>query len=273
MNQVYRTIRISKQNFHQQLNRMLEMEEEKAMLRLVLDQIRRDHPGMGAKVIYRKIQPVCMGRDRFIAFYNEEGFRTKRIRNYRRTTNSNGVIRFPNLLLDYKLTGVNQVLVSDITYYEMSGRFYYLIFIMDLYSRKIKGHAASKTLRTVDTTMPAIKMVLKNLSNDHKLIFHSDGGGQFYSKQFLALTKGRFKHSMCESIYENAHAERVNGTIKNDYVKPYDPKDFRQLARMLKKAVSMYNDSRPHQSLGYMTPSQFEEKADKNKENIMFNNT
>lgn len=261
MNRVYKVVGMSKQNFRQRMDSFLVIEEEKAQLRRIIIQIREDHPTMGAKVMYHMIRPACMGRDRFINFYNEEGLRVKKMRNYRKTTNSNGVIRFPNLLETFELTGVNQVFVSDITYYEMGNRFNYLTFIMDLYSRKIKGYAASITLSTEDTTIPAIKMVLKTMPRGKKSIFHSDGGGQYYSKEFLALTKERFNNSMCETVYENAHAERVNGTIKNGYVKPTYPKNFRQLTRALKNAVNKYNDHRPHQSLGLLTPSQFEEKS------------
>ncbi len=243
------------------MDRFLTIEEEKAQLGTIIRQVREDHPTMGAKVLYHMIKPICMGRDRFIAFYNNEGFRVKKIRNYRKTTNSNGVIRFPNLIEGHELTGVNQVFVSDITYYEMEGRFYYLTFIMDLYSRKIKGYAASRTLRTVDTTIPALKSLLKVLPKGHKAIFHSDGGGQYYSREFLAITKERFHNSMCETVYENAHAERVNGTIKNAYVKPASPNNIKELTKELQKAVNKYNDQRPHQSLGMLTPSQFEEMA------------
>ncbi|MGZ5282587.1 MAG: integrase core domain-containing protein, partial [Bacteroidia bacterium] len=62
-------------------------------------------------------------------------------------------------------------------------------------------------------------------------------------------------------IYENAHAERINGTIKNGYLAGYAPQDFNELKNMLKKAVEMYNTQRPHQSLGGLTPWQFEHEG------------
>lgn len=261
MNQLYKAIGTTKQNIHQRLDCYLVMEEEKAILLPVMRQIREDHPGMGAKMMYEKLQTVCMGRDRFIDYYNEKGFKLQQTKNYRRTTDSSGVIRFPNYLEGRELTGVNQAFVSDITYYEINGRFYYLTLITDVYSRKIKGHKASKTLKTTDTTIPALKMVLKNLPPGKKPIFHSDGGGQYYCKEFLKLTEGRFINSMCECAYENPHAERLNGTIKNYYLKHWDPKDFNELTKMLDKAVDMYNNGRPHQSLGKLTPQQFEQSS------------
>ena len=60
---------------------------------------------------------------------------------------------------------------------------------------------------------------------------------------------------MCESVYENAHAERINGTIKNDYLIHYGPQDYSQLIGMTTKAVMKYNLERPHQSLGNLSPN------------------
>ncbi len=262
MNQIYRVIGTSKQNMHQRLNHYLGQEETKALLHPLLDELRQEHPRMGAKLCYLKRHPEGMGQDRFLGFYAECGLKLDPTRNPRKTTNSNGVIRFPNLLAGRELSGVNQGFVSDITYYELNGRFHYLTFIMDVYSRMIKGFSASQTLKTTFTTIPALQMVLKGLpAGPPRPIFHSDGGGQYYSKEFLALTKGRFRNSKAQSVYENAHAERVNGIIKNDYIKPYNPQNFRQLKTMLAKAVTYYNYERPHGSLKNMTPASFDKRG------------
>jgi putative transposase len=161
------------------------------------------------------------------------------------------------------LDGVNQVWVSDITYYDLNNQFYYLTFVMDQYSRKIKGFHASRYLSTEHTTIPALKMAMKYLHTGQKPIIHSDGGGQYYSKAFLHLTENRFSNSMGESAYENPHAERLNRTIKNSYLKHYQPKDFQQLAKQLARAVEMYNDGKPHDALAGLTPKEFEKLMSK----------
>jgi transposase InsO family protein len=199
-----------------------------------------------------------MGRDRFYRWYASVGLKVKPTKNWRRTTDSSGVIRFKNLVAGRKLDGVNQVWVSDITYYDLNEKFYYLTFVMDQYSRKIKGFHASKDLRTEQTTIPALRMAMRHLQSDHKPIIHSDGGGQYYSKSFLSLTDGKFINSMGESAYENPHAERLNRTIKNSYLRHYQPSDFGQLRRHLAKAVQMYNEGKPHDALKGLTPKQFE---------------
>lgn len=211
-----------------------------------------------------------MGRDRFIEFYKEQGLTLFKTKNFRRTTDSSGVTRFPNLLSGLELTHVNQALVSDITYFDLNGRFVYITFIMDLYSRKIKGYSLAKTLRTQETTIPALKLAMQKVPKNIRAIIHSDGGGQYYSREFMAMTKNRFINSMAESVYENAHAERVNGTIKNDYLIPSGPKDFNHLNKLLSQSVEKYNNHRPHQSLRYLTPTEFERKASSYPQNHAF---
>lgn len=179
-------------------------------------------------------------------------------KNWRRTTDSSGVIRFKNLVEGKKLDGTNQVWVSDITYYDLHDKFYYLTFVMDQYSRKIKGFHVSQDLSTEQTTIPALKMAMRYLQPGQKPIIHSDGGGQYYSKSFLSLTAGTFTNSMGVSAYENPHAERLNRTIKNSYLRHYHPNDFEQLKKYSAKAVHMYNDGKPHDALKGLTPKQFE---------------
>jgi len=87
------------------------------------------------------------------------------------------------------------------------------------------------------------------------LIFHSDGGGQYYSKEFLKVTKFYgIGNSMAKSVYENPFAERINGTIKNDYLKYYQPENFEELTNLSTKAVKLYNEEKPHKSLGGYSP-------------------
>jgi hypothetical protein len=65
-------------------------------------------------------------------------------------------------------------------------------------------------------------------------------------------------NSMGVDVYENPHAERVNGIIKNDYLIPYQPKNYDELEKMLTKAVNLYNTIRPHKSLKRLAPHVFE---------------
>jgi transposase InsO family protein len=271
MNVLYKAIGISKQSFHQHLNREMSYMEEASQLLMLIIQIRADHPRMSSRQMYRLLDPTHMGRDRFETFCFANGFKVSVKRAYHRTTNSWGVTRFNNLVTGYEFTGVNQVWVSDITYYRIGEKFYYLTFILDLHSRFIVGHSASESLLTISTTIPALAMALRMRKGFKELIIHSDGGGQYYCKDWLKLTqKNQIRNSMCESVYENAHAERINGIIKNDYLIYYGPQNYNQLITMTTKAVQKYNYERPHQSLGHISPNQYEKTLTAEKSYAQF---
>lgn len=247
------------------------IEEEKEQLKVLVRELRVNHPNMAVRELYKFIQPERMGRDKFEAFCFESGFRVKYPVNYCRTTDSRGVTRFDNLLEGLEVTRVNQVWVSDITYYRLGDRFYYLSFIMDLYTRRIVGYSCSKNLRTETTTIPALKKALRLRKGVvlAGLILHSDGGGQYYSKKFLGITKDvGILNSMCKTVYENPHAERLNGVIKNHYVIPYNPRSYTALVNDLDRAVNMYNIEKPHSAIEGLSPVNFEKQLSIKNSNI-----
>ncbi len=65
---------------------------------------------------------------------------------------------------------------------------------------------------------------------------------------------------MCTSAQDNAYAERINRTIKEEYINHWKPKNFGQLKAMIRKAVENYNNKRPHKHLGYKSPVAFEKE-------------
>ncbi|MEG5147046.1 IS3 family transposase [Microcoleus sp. AT8-B6] len=262
MNEVFSYTGYSKQAFHQKMNRQLRQREQEILLLPLIEELRNEHPGVAARQLYWILKPAGIGRDKFEQLCFENGYKLNRPRAYKRTTDSTGVIRFPNLLAGRELKGINQAWSSDITYYEIGNTVYYLTFILDLYSRKIKGYSVSRRLLTEHTTIPALQMALTNSQPAEGLIFHSDGGGQYYSKAFLELTKRHHIHnSMCDIVYENAHAERINGTIKNQYLKGYKPDSFSSLEKQTARAVYNYNNVRPHSSLKRATPNWYDKPA------------
>jgi putative transposase len=248
--------------------------EEQEQLIPLINEIRVDHPRMSARDIYFKLQPSCMGRDQFERFCMDTGYRIKQLRNFRVTTNSLGVTRFPNMIKDLEVTRVNQVFVSDITYFDLGSDTRYLTFIMDLYNREIVGYSESDNLRTESTTLPALHRLIKERGrlNLKGAIIHSDGGGQYYCNEFKTLTKslGMINSMTEEKVYENSHAERLNGIIKNNYLYPYGPTNVTSLKRLLDKAVYMYNTGKPHKALGKLTPKEFKDTID-NEDNSSSN--
>jgi hypothetical protein len=259
MNKIYQYLGCSKQAFHQRLDRELKQKEMELLLIPIIDQLRQEHPGVAARQLYWILKPQGIGRDRFERLCFANGYKLDTCKSFSRTTDSSGVVRFPNLIIGIELKGINQVWVSDITYYQISGKFYYLTFILDLFSRRIVGYHVSERLLTEQTTIPALLMAIETRKPGPGLIFHSDGGSQYYCKEFLKLTTdAKIKNSMCEMAYENPNAERINGTIKNQYLKGYNPTDFSSLKKMTSRAVHNYNFVKPHSSLKKHSPVAFE---------------
>lgn len=263
MNKLYKSVEISKQSFHQMMDRNLKIRSEQKQLLVLIYQIREDHPTMGVRDMYYKLRPQTMGRDRFENFCREEGLTLDRVKNWSKTTDSSGVIRFDNLLAEMNLTSINQAWQSDITYFEVKGKFYYITFIEDSFSRRILGYSVSKKLTTEETTLIALKMAIalrirKKMIIDG-VVFHSDGGGQYYAKDFLRLTKKTgIINSMCEYPWENGKVERLNGVIKNNYLVHREINSFEQLQKEVDRTVLLYNNEKPHIELQRKTPNEFE---------------
>lgn len=261
LNTFYKSIGISKQAVHKYFNRDLERKEERSYLLQIVYQIRQDHPTMCIRDMYFKINPNTLGRDAFENMCKAEGLSAVRYSNYRKTTDSRGVIRFGNLLTGLIIKKIDQVWQSDITYFDVRGKFYYITFILDAYSRRIVGHSTSKRLTTEQTTLVAIQLAFKTRGNKKLsgLILHSDGGGQYYDKEFIALiTKQGIISSMCEYPWDNGKAERINGVIKNNYLIHRNIKTFDELKQEVDRSVKLYNYEKPHIELKRKTPVTFE---------------
>lgn len=261
LNSLYEAIGISKQSFHQRMNRMLNQQAYEHQLLFLVYEVRENHPTMNSRDMWYLIKPEFIGRDKFELFCKEYGFVSKRFKNYKKTTNSSGVIRFVDITLGLKLTRINELWVSDITYYEVNGRFCYITFIMDAFSRKLVGYSVSKRLFTSQSTLPALRMAMKTRKgmNLEGTIFHSDGGGQYYENEFLELTEElKFKNSMCEYPWDNGKAERINGVIKNNYLIHRGINSFSKLEIEVDRAVRLYNEEKPHISLKRLSPNKFE---------------
>jgi len=260
---LYRTVGTLKQNVHGYISRLYSRKcLEEQILNMVFC-IRGDHPDLGLREIYFMITPIGLGRDAFESFCKRKGLNVRVYRNSYKTTDSSGTKYFPNLIEGLVLTHPNQVWQSDITYYSINGRFLFITLIQDAFTKIIVGHCASGNLETESTTIIALRMAIKRYKGEmlKDMIFHSDGGGQYYSAVFLEII-GRYKikSSMGKSCYENAMAESLNGVVKNKYLRFKNINSLADLNRELDHTVQLYNSSKPHSALGRMTPETFEKK-------------
>lgn len=259
LNQLYGAIGITKQAIHQYQKRQLIFDDKVSKLIIEVDELRSQHPGCGVEKMYDTLKPDFIGRDRFAELFMELGYRVKKIKNYHRTTMP-VASKYHNLIEGLIINKVNVLWQSDITYYDINGRFYYIVFIIDVYSRKVVGYCVSDSLRA-EANLIALRMALKLRSAP--MIHHSDKGSQYIDKRYVELlNQNNTAISMGLQAQDNAYAERINGIIKNEFIKYKNPQSFNQLNLEVKKAVEYYNSKRIHRSLPLkLTPCTLEKFA------------
>lgn len=199
-----------------------------------------------------------MGRDALFTLLAKENLLIRsRIRKVSTTYSGHWMRKWPNLIKNYKVTAPNQLWVSDITYWRVNSAFVYISFITDAYSHKIVGYSLSEHL-DMQSSRNALLIAINTLNKEHKgLIHHSDRGTQYCAMDYVKLLhKHHIQISMTESgdPRDNAIAERLNGIIKNEYLKKYKPTSFKQAQLLLDKSVRLYNTERPHLSINLLTP-------------------
>jgi putative transposase len=227
--------------------------------------IRKDHRVMGGRKLYEKLysflleHQIKMGRDAFFDLLAKNNLLVKKRRRRFMTTFSNHWLKkWPNLIREMEINRINQLWVSDITYWKIGERYSYISLITDAYSHKIVGYHLAQTLESVET-IKALHMAMNQLPNQllATLIHHSDRGVQYCSENYIKLLQNRgIKISMTENgdPLENAIAERINGILKSEYLKHYQSKTIQQANELLDSAVKLYNQDRPHFSIGLLTP-------------------
>lgn len=257
---------LTRQAYYQSKNRVEKDLIEQEILLDKIGDIRKDHKRLGGRKLFFKLETfmhehnIKMGRDAFFDLLRDNKLLIKQRKRHHVTTNSNHWMKkYPNLIKDIEPLGPNHVWVSDITYWKTKGGHYYISFITDAYSRKIVGYHVADTMEAIESAT-ALKMAIKTLKiSAEGLIHHSDRGSQYCSSMYLnMLKKEGIKISMTENgdPLENAIAERINGIIKGEYLFDYLIKTLLNAKEVLKSVVKLYNEDRPHSSIGNAVPSQ-----------------
>jgi putative transposase len=223
--------------------------------------IRKMHPMLGTRKLQHmlKKQGHSVGRDRLFELLGEHNLLIPRKRRFVRTTDSRHRFRtYRNIISDMSVEKPNEVWVSDITYIHAGERFMYLSLITDLYSRKIVGYQLHDSLETLGC-IEALKMALGQLSASDSPIHHSDRGCQYCSDAYTGLLREnglRISMTQDGNCYENATAERVNGILKYEYNLGAKFPSREVAIEACSDGIQLYNEYRPHLSLGMRTPSE-----------------
>lgn len=226
---------------------------------------------MGARKLYLKLQPfmeahtIKLGRDGlFDLLATHHLLIRKRKRKIQTTQSLHRFKKYPNQIKDFTPTKPNQLWVSDITYWEIKEKYCYLTLITDAYSHKIIGYQVGESLEAIES-IQALRMALSALDGPERharLIHHSDRGIQYCSNGYVKLLEDyKIEISMTQNgdPLENAIAERVNGIIKEEYLLHHQVSSIQDAREILQQVIQLYNQDRPHMSIGNHTPNQVHE--------------
>ena len=275
-----RLLGVSKQAYYKHDDRLMQRLAREAFVVEFVKDVRRKDPGIGGNKLWL-MYTRCFGEEnrvgynRFYDIIEQYGLKVrKRKRRVSTTDSRHDLPLYPNLVKSLIPTRPCQLIVSDITYVPLwtdpidgEYKFCYLSLVTDYYTKEIIGYSVGDTLETKHT-LKALEMALGHYEgNDLSgLIHHSDRGVQYASYAYTERLRGHgIGISMTENgnPKDNAVAERVNNTIKNELLKGMSFFTVDEVKAALRTAVDFYNNERPHLSLDGMTPCQAGPQADR----------
>jgi len=231
--------------------------EQNLQLMHEIDEIYTAHPFYGARRILMNLQQ------------RDKQFNIKRIRRLMKLMGIEAIFPKPNLskkdigheiypylLNDLIINQFNQVWATDITYIPMKRGFLYLVAIIDVYAKFIVSYCLSNSL-SEHFCIDCLQTALKNWGKP--LIFNTDQGSQFTSKNFTQILKNESVKISMDSkgrALDNVFIERFWRTLKYEYIYLNTFSDGLELEKGLNGFIQFYNYERKHQALGYLTPAQ-----------------
>lgn len=182
-----------------------------------------------------------------------------------RTTNPDPQAqRRPDLVeRDFSATGPDRLWVGDFTYLRSWEGASFFSFVIDAFSRKVVGWQLASHMRT-DLVLDALRMALgqREPGADFQLVAHTDRGSQYTSADY---TQELTDHGVLASVgtvgdaYDNAMAESFVDTFKTELVTDRVWRSRSQLELAVVEYVSWFNHERLHESLGDISPVEFED--------------
>jgi transposase InsO family protein len=258
---------VSRASFYRSLQEALPVEEDMAVRseiqKIVLEHRRRY--GYRRVTAELRRRGMLVNHKRVARIMREDNLLAMQPRAFVVTTDSNHKLEvYLNLASRMKLTGINQLWVSDITYIRLKSEFVYLAVILDGYSRKVVGWALERTL-AARLPLAALEDAIADRQPPPGLVHHSDRGVQYASGDYVrALERHHIIPSMSRPAnpYDNASCESFFKTLKREEIYANQYQDLDQLRTNIEEFIERYyNPRRLHSALGYRPPVEFEEVA------------
>jgi putative transposase len=168
----------------------------------------------------------------------------------------------PNLLgRDFTAEAPDRRWAADITYVPTAEGWLYLAVILDLFSRRVVGHAAAASLATT-LVVEALALACGRRRPAAGLLHHSDRGSQYASAEYrsrLAQAGAEVSMSRRGDCSDNAAVESCFGTLKTELVhgRRYATRAEAR-ADIFEYVEVFYNQQRRHSALGYLSPAEYE---------------
>lgn len=234
--------------------------DESHIVAAIEDYIEREGP-IGyiamSKILKSRFQ---IGKKRMYRIMKENDLLCKKPHKYRaKTTDSqHGLQKYQNLLKDSAITKINQAYVGDVTQFSIRGRNAFLALLTDLYNREIIGYAISHDNNTQLVTA-CLRRALAKRGSLGGGIHHTDADVRYCSHAYVAEMKdmGLRISMVCDNVYENAHAESLNKTLKYKVINLNELDSLTEAEARIARYIDFYNNIKPHSSLGWRTPVAF----------------
>ena len=259
---------IDRQVYYRKIKRRKIRQSNASKVVSMVLEIRQTMPRIGAKKLYyllnNELKQLKIGRDKFIDILRANHLLIAPKRSYHTTTNSHHRFRkHQNQILELQIQRPEQVWVSDITYIGKRENPCYLSLVTDAYSKRIMGFNVADNMNT-ESSLVALKNAVKQRKDKSlSLIHHSDRGLQYCANEYQKLlNKSDIKCSMTQNSdpYENAVAERINGILKQEFSIDKFNKELPIMKALVKNAIDIYNNIRPHYSNYMLTPNQMHQQ-------------
>ena len=218
--------------------------------------VRRIH----AELTTRRIQ---VGPKRVWRLMRAAGLRGRHPRAWKKTTIAGQrPVDAPDLIgQDFTAEAPNTRWCGDITYIRTVEGWVYTATVLDLHSRKVVGYAVADHMRTSLIT-EALAAALLTRTPPEGVIFHSDRGCQYTSKEFAdfcAINGVRRSMGRRATCYDNAVAESFFATYKKELIHTRPWNDLTEVQQHTFLWIEgYYNRRRRHSTLNYLTPLEYE---------------
>lgn len=172
----------------------------------------------------------------------------------------------PNVLdRQFYATQPNRKWIADFTYIWTAEGWLYVAAVIDLFSRRVVGWSMSATM-TAQLVTNALLMAIWRRGKPDALLHHSDQGSQYTSEQFRQLMADNgvtCSMSRSGNVWDNAAMESFFSTLKTERTarKVYRSRNQAR-ADIFDFIERFYNAKRRHSTIGYLSPMEFERRAD-----------